>query len=109
MSVDWPHDPDGEKGSKGKRNYGHAIIAKKINEEEDFPLNRDEFVSEYGEDPIRIDYETVVPMKEIFDHVDRTEFADFPDLHRALGRAMREREYWFYEGADKFVKASKDV
>lgn len=107
MSADWPHDPDGEEGSEGMRKYGHAVIAKKIDEDEDFPLNRDEFVAEYGEDPIRIDYETVVPMKDIFDHVDQEEFVDFPDLHKALGRAMRANGYWFYEGADKFVKNSK--
>ncbi len=104
---DWPHDPDGEEGSEGMRKYGHAIIAKKIDEEEDFPLNRDEFVSEHGGDPIRIDYETVVAMSEIFDHVDQEEFEDFPDLHQALGVAMRENGYWFYEGAEKFAQQGR--
>ncbi|MFC6824789.1 MULTISPECIES: DUF5785 family protein [Halopelagius] len=101
--MDWPHDPDGEAGSEGMRKFGHAIIAKKIDEEEDFPLSRDEFVAEYGDDPIRIDYERVVPMREIFDHVEEEEFDDFVEFHQALGRAMRREGYWFYEGSEAFV------
>lgn len=94
---DWPHDPDGDKGSEGRRKYGQAIIAKKIDEDEDFPLDRDEFVDEYGADPIRIDYETVVSLEEAFDGVEKTEFEDFPELHKAVGQNMREKGYWFYE------------
>jgi hypothetical protein len=105
--MDWPHDPDGEQGSEGKRKYGHAVIAKKIDEEEDFPLSRDEFVAEYGDDPVRIDHETVVPLREIFEGVEAESFADFVEFHRALGRAMREHGYWFYEGAEQFVATQK--
>ncbi|MFD1587487.1 DUF5785 family protein [Halorientalis brevis] len=94
---DWPHDPDGDEGSEGRRKYGQAIVAKKIDEDEDFPLARDEFVEEYGDDPIRIDYETVVSLEEVFDGIDQTEFEDFPELHKALGQNMREKGYWFYE------------
>ena len=102
--MNWPHDPDGEQGSEGMRKYGHAVIAKKADEEEDFPLDRDEFVAEHGDDPIRIDYETVVPMREIFDHVSEMEFEDIVAMHKAVGRAMRKGGYWFYEGADQFVR-----
>lgn len=102
--MDWPHDPDGEKGSEGGRNYGHAVLAKKIDEDEDFPLNAAEFVETYGDDPIRIDHETVVSVREIFEHVDEDEFADFVEFHQAVGRAMRNAGYWFYEGADEFVR-----
>jgi hypothetical protein len=101
----WPHDPDGEKGSEGMRKYGHAVIAKKIDEETDFPLDVEAFVEEYGDDPVRIDYETVVPLREIFEHVEGSEFEDFVSLHRALGKAMREHGYWFYEGAEKFKRS----
>ena len=94
--MDWPHDPDGEKGSEGRRQYGHAIIANKIDEDEDFPLSVDRFVSEYGDHPVRIDYETVVSVKQIFEHIDGSEFEDFPELHKALGRALREANYWPY-------------
>jgi len=94
---DWPHDPDGDEGSEGRRKYGQAIIAKKINEDEDFPLDRGEFVEEYGNDPIRIDYETVVSLEAVFDGIEQTEFEDFPELHKALGQNMREKGYWFYE------------
>ncbi|QCJ46493.1 MULTISPECIES: DUF5785 family protein [Haloprofundus] len=102
--MDWPHDPDGEQGSEGRRKYGHAVIAKKIDEEEDFPLNRDEFVSEYGDDPIRLDYERVVALRDIFEHVDQEEFSDFVDFHKAVGRAMRDNGFWFYEGAENFTR-----
>lgn len=104
MSVgDWPHDPDGEKGSEGMRKFGHAIIAEKIDEEEDFPLSTREFVDEYGDHPIRIDYETVVSLRDVFAGVDEEEFGDFPSFHRAVGRSMRENGYWFYEGSEQFV------
>jgi hypothetical protein len=102
--MDWPHDPDGEQGSEGRRKYGHAIIAKKIDEDEDFPLSKAEFVAEYGDDPIRIDSERVVSLREVFEGVDEEEFADFVELHQALGRAMRENDLWFYEGAEEFVR-----
>lgn len=103
--MDWPHDPDGEEGSEGMRKYGHAIIAKKVNEEEDFPLSREEFVAEYGDDPIRINYNQVASLREIFDHVEEEfeEFEDFVEFHRAVGRAMRRGGYWNYEGPEKFV------
>jgi len=94
--MDWPHDPDGEEGSEGRRKYGHAVIAKKVDEESDFPLSADEFVDEFGDHPVRIDYETVVSVADIFEHVDGTEFEDFPELHKALGRALREADYWPY-------------
>jgi hypothetical protein len=101
--MNWPHDPDGEAGSEGMRKYGHAIIAKKVDEEEDFPLSRDEFVAEHGDEPIRIDSERVVSLGDIFEHVDEEEFDDFVEFHKAVGRAMRGANYWFYEGPDAFV------
>ncbi|WP_225333826.1 DUF5785 family protein [Halomicrobium urmianum] len=94
--MDWPFDPDGEKGSEGRRKYGHAILAKKIDEEEDFPLSADEYVDQYGDHPVRIDYETVVSVEEIFEHVDQAEFEDFPDFHGTVGEALRGADYWPY-------------
>ena len=94
--MDWPHDPDGEDGSEGRRKYGQAVIAKKLDEEEDFPLTSAEFVSEYGDHPVRIDYETVVSIEEVFETVDQSEFEGFPDFHRAVGRALRAADYWPY-------------
>lgn len=102
--MDWPHDPDGEQGSEGRRQYGHAIIAKKLDEDEDFPLDVASFVDEYGDDPIRIDHETVVSLEEIFEYVEEAEFEDFISLHKSLGKAMRRGGFWFYEGADKFTR-----
>ncbi|SFR59420.1 DUF5785 family protein [Halogeometricum limi] len=101
--MDWPHDPDGEQGSEGMRKYGQAIIAKKVNEDEDFPLSRDEFVEAHGDEPIRIDYQTVVSLRDVFENVEQESFDDFVAFHKAVGRAMRESGYWFYEGAEKFV------
>ena len=95
--MDWPHDPDGEEGSEGGRKYGHAVVAKKVDEESDFPLDVASFVDEYGDDPVRIDFETVVSVRDIFEGVDREEFEDFVDMHRTLGEAMREQGYWFYQ------------
>lgn len=94
--MDWPHDPDGEQGSEGRRKYGHAILAKRIDEESDFPLSAEEFVAEYGEDPVRIDYQTVVSVADIFENVDESEFEDFPAFHKAVGRALRAADYWPY-------------
>jgi len=95
--MDWPHDPDGEKGSEGRRNYGHAVLAKKVDEEEDFPFTAGEYVEQYGDHPVRIDYERVVSVADIFESIeDGTEFADFPEFHKAVGKAMREADYWPY-------------
>jgi hypothetical protein len=107
--MDWPHDPDGEEGSEGKRKYGQAIIAKKIDEDEDFPLSVEEFVAEHGDDPIRIDYETVVSLRDIFEGVEEESFDAFVPFHKAVGKAMREQGYWFYEGADQFVDTKKSA
>ena len=93
---DWPHDPDGEEGSEGRRKYGQAILAKKLDEDEDFPLERDEFVEEHANEPVRIDYETVVSVEQVFEAVDQESFEDFPDFHKAVGRAMRDQGYWPY-------------
>ncbi|QCC51882.1 DUF5785 family protein [Halapricum salinum] len=95
--MDWPHDPDGEEGSEGRRKYGHAVLAKKIDEGEDFPLTAEEYVENYGDHPVRIDYETVVSVEEIFEYVDQDEYEDFPDFHKAMGRALRDAGYWPYE------------
>jgi len=95
--MDWPHDPDGEKGSEGRRKYGHAVLAKKIDEDEDFPMTAEEYVAEYGDHPIRIDYERVVSVEDIFEYVDDdAEFEDFPAFHTAVGEALREANYWPY-------------
>ena len=102
-AQDWPHDPDGEQGSEGGRKYGHAILAKKIDEDEDFPLTKAEYVEAYGDHPVRIDHETVVSVAAIFEHVEEADFGDFVEFHRAVGRAMRETGYWTYEGAEAFV------
>ena len=102
--MDWPHDPDGEQGSEGRRVYGHAVIAKKVDEEDDFPLDVEAFVDEYGDDPIRIDHETVVSLREIFDYIETDEFADIVTMHKRVGQAMRENDLWFYEGADQFTR-----
>lgn len=101
--MDWPHDPDGDEGSEGRRKYGHAVVAKKIDETEDFPLDVSAFVAEYGDDPVRIDAETVVPLRDVFEGVDAETVEDFETLHRLLGRAMRANDNWFYEGSEAFV------
>jgi hypothetical protein len=100
--MDWPHDPDGEEGSEGRRKYGHAVLAKKV-DEDDFPFTREWYVEEFGDHPVRLDAERVVPVEEIFAGIEESEFEDFVAFHRAVGRAMRRGGFWFYEGADEFV------
>jgi hypothetical protein len=95
--MDWPHDPDGEEGSEGGRKYGHAVIAKKVDEDEDFPLDVAAFVDQHGDDPVRIDHETVVSVRDVFEGVDAQQFSDFVEMHQALGEAMRTNGYWFYQ------------
>ncbi|WP_433623436.1 DUF5785 family protein [Halomicrococcus sp. NG-SE-24] len=94
--MDWPHDPDGEEGSEGGRKYGLAILAKKLDEEEDFPLSRDEFVEAHADEPVRINYRKVVSVDDIFDHVDQAEFDDIVDFHQSVGEAMRRGGFWDY-------------
>ncbi|QFU83531.1 DUF5785 family protein [Natronorubrum aibiense] len=94
--MDWPHDPDGEQGSEGMRKFDMRIIADKVDEEEDFPLDRDEFVDEHGDDPIRINHKRVVAMREIFEYVDEPEFETILDMHKAVGAAMRTGDFWDY-------------
>ncbi len=95
--MDWPHDPDGEQGSEGRRNYGHAVLAKKIDEEADFPFTAGEYVDQYGDHPIRIDYEQVVSVETIFESIDDDEtFETFPEFHKRVGNALREADYWPY-------------
>lgn len=95
--MDWPHDPDGEEGSEEGRKYGHAVLAKKIDEEEDFPFTAASFVEDYGDHPVRVHYDQVVSVADIFEHIDDdTEFETFPEFHTAVGEAMREADYWPY-------------
>ncbi|AFZ74529.1 DUF5785 family protein [Natronobacterium gregoryi] len=102
MSQDWPVDPDGEEGSEGMRKFDMRIIADKVDEEADFPMDVSEFVDEYGEYPIRINHERVVALREIFEYVDAEEFEELVDMHKAVGAAMREGDFWKYhpEGSD---------
>ena len=94
--MDWPHDPDGEKGSEGMRKFGHAVIVKKIDEGKSFPLDKSAFVEEYGDDPVRMDHETVVSLAEVFEYVDEDSFDDLLDFHRCIGEALRDSPHWQY-------------
>lgn len=92
--MDWPHDPDGEEGSEGGRSYGHAVLVKKVDEEESFPLSVETFAADYGDHPVRIDHEEVVSVADIVDHVDVDTAEDITEFHQVLGDAMREAGYW---------------
>jgi len=95
--MDWPHDPDGDEGSEGRRKYGHAVLAKKVDEDEDFPFTAGEYAEQYGDHPIRIDYETVVSVADIFEGIDPdAEFDTFPEFHSVVGAALRDAGYWPY-------------
>ncbi len=92
--MEWPHDPDGEEGSEGGRKYGQAVLAKKLDEEEDFPLSSAEFVDAHSDEPIRLNHERVVSVADIFEHVEEDEFEDIVAFHKAVGRAMRRGDMW---------------
>ncbi|WP_439026319.1 DUF5785 family protein [Haloarchaeobius sp. DT45] len=94
MSNQWPFDPDGEEGSEGGRKYGMAILAKKLDEDEDFPLQTADFVAEHGDEPIRLNYRRVVSVADIFEHVTEDEFEDILSFHKAVGKAMRSGGFW---------------
>ena len=99
--MDWPHDPDGEEGSEGGRKYGLAIFAKKVDEDEDFPLEFDEFAEAVGEDPIRINHAKVVAASDVLANVDVEGVDDMTEFHRALGRAMRAGGFWDYHPVER--------
>lgn len=92
--MEWPHDPDGEEGSEGKRKYGQAVLAKKVDEEADFPLSASEFVDEHGDEPVRLNHARVVSVADIFEHVEEETFEDIGAFHKAVGRAMRRNDMW---------------
>lgn len=96
---DWPHDPDGEQGSEGMRNFDMAILSKMAPEEE-FPLEKSAFLEEYGDWPVRINHETVVSVAEIFEHVRPERFETKTDFHRAVGNAMRETDLWEFRAGE---------
>ncbi len=90
--MDWPHDPDGETGSEGRRKYGIAILAKKLDEDA-FPLSKAAFLEAHGDDPIRLDHDRVVSVTEIFEYVEAEEFENMPEFHQAVGAALRRGGY----------------
>ncbi|RNJ26352.1 DUF5785 family protein [Halosegnis longus] len=94
--MDWPHDPDGEEGSEGMRKFGHAVIVKKIDEDESFPLQKSEFVEEYGDDPVRMDHETVVSLADVFEYVEEDTFDDLLHFHKCIGQGLRDSPHWKY-------------
>jgi hypothetical protein len=96
MAADWPHDPDGEEGSEGMRKYGQAIVAKKVDEDEDFPLDVDAFVAEHGDDPIRLNHERVVSLEELFEGIADDEISDIQTMHQRVGETMRKNGLWEY-------------
>lgn len=95
--MDWPHDPDAEEGSEGMRKYGQAILAKKVDEDEDFPLSKSEFRERVGDHPVRIDHETVVSVEDVLSGVDEAEFEDIQSFNQAMGETLRKQGYWPYE------------
>jgi hypothetical protein len=94
--MDWPHDPDGEEGSEGGRKYGMAVLAKKLDEDEDFPLDAETFVAEHGDEPLRLNHSRVVSVADVFEHVEEDSFEDIVAFHKAVGAAMRTGGFWEY-------------
>jgi len=93
--MKWPHDPDGEKGSEGGRKYGMAILAKKA-EDQEFPIDFEQFARSVSDHPVRINHDTVVSAGEILRNINAREAEDKTAFNQAVGRAMREGGYWDY-------------
>jgi hypothetical protein len=70
------------------------VLAKKLDEEEGFPLSAAKFVDAHGDEPVRLNHDRVVSVADIFEHVDAEEFEDIVAFHRAVGAAMRENDMW---------------
>lgn len=98
-TEDWPHDPDGDEGSEGMRQFDMAVLSKMAGKDE-FPLETEDFLEEYGDWPVRINHETVVSVAEIFEGVDEESFETKQDFHRAVGRAMRGGDMWDYRAGE---------
>jgi hypothetical protein len=98
--MDWPHDPDGEEGSEGRRKYGHAVLAKKV-DDEDFPITAEWYVEQFGDHPVRLDSEQSSPSGHLRGSTRRSR--GLRRVHRAVGRAMRANDLWFYEGSETFA------
>lgn len=98
---EWPHDPDDEQGSEGRRKYDMAILAKKV-EDVEFPLSKETFLEEHANEPVRVNHDRIVSVADIFEYVEPEEFEDVLAFHRAVGDAMRAGDFWDYHpvGAD---------
>lgn len=94
--MDWPHDPDGEAGSEGRRKYGLAVFAKKL-ADMDFPVTREACLETFGDDPIRLDHERVIPASDVLEGIDTGSYESREELLGALGSRMRERGQWSFE------------
>lgn len=90
--MSWPHDPDSPAGSKGRRRYGMAILASTI-DRETFPLPVDEYCDEYGEQPVRIDSDTVVSVASICEPIEAATFEDPVDFYQTVGNVLREKGF----------------
>lgn len=95
--MEWPHAPDGAQASERQRKYGHAVLVKKLDEDEGVPVTAGEYAERFGDHPVRLDHERVVSVADILEQIDNeTVFQGFPAFHRAVGEAMREADDWPY-------------
>jgi len=97
----WVHDPDGEKGSEGGRNYDMAVLSKMVDEDDDFPLEKSEFLAEFGEWPVRVNHEKVLSVNDIFEHVEADSFETKVGFHEAVGDGLRDAGVWDYHPTDE--------
>jgi len=84
--------PMANRGARAGGSTGTRCSRRRSTTEEDFPLSAADYVEQYGDHPIRIDYETVVSRRGDLRGVEKEEFGDFVEFHQELGRARaRER------------------
>ena len=91
----WPFDPDGEEGSNEGRRYDMAILSK-FEPKDAFPLSVETFLERHGEKPVRMNYQTVLSVADLFEPIEAEHFETKTDFHHAVGDAIRARNRWQY-------------
>jgi len=93
--ADWPFDPDDEAGSNEGRRYDMAILSK-FESKDSFPLSVETFLERHGEKPVRLNYQTVVSVADLFEPIETEQFETKTAFHRAVGEAIRAKNRWTY-------------
>lgn len=93
---DWPIDPDSEDASDGMRRFDMAVLSG-FEPKSAFPMATETFLDRHGDMPVRINHETVISVREVFEQVDPDRFETKTEFHAAVGDAIRATDLWTYD------------